>query len=161
MAVQTLTDVARDAEDDIDADPRISDNPEALTYVLAAIRDCRADLAALYAKVELMLLAAAGERRFLVDGLGEVEIRRSTKRTQWDSEALTRRLVAMARDERILDEKTGEYEPPEEAVARVLSECVRPSWRVTPLRARHIDETEYCTVEEGAYSVQLPPRAAR
>lgn len=160
MMVQSLTSIAKDAEDDYDADPNVTNNPDALAIVLGAIRDARADLAALAKKVETDLLAVAGAQRFLVDGFGEVEVRRNTKRTQWDSEALTRKLVALALDERKLNEGTGEYEPAHEAVARVLSECARPSWRVTPLRTRHIQVDEYCHEEMDGYSVQLPPRKA-
>lgn len=159
MAVQSLSDMAKDVEADLDADPNLANNVEALTYVLCAIRDARADLATLYAKIETDLLSASGNKRFLVDGLGEVSISKKTDRTKWDHEGLTRKLVALARDERILNEGTGEYEPVEEAVARVLTECARPSWRLTPLRARHIPVDEYCTAEDAGYSVRLPPRA--
>lgn len=133
---------------------------EQLAIILGAIRDCRADLAVLYGKVEAGLMSMAGEKRFTVEGLGEVEIRKSTKRSNWDSEGLTRNLVALALDERVLDETSGEYEPAWEAVARVLMECARPSWRVTPLRARGLQIDEWCSEEPGSYAVQLPPRKA-
>jgi hypothetical protein len=131
-----------------------------LAVLLATIRDARADLASFYKHVEADVMALAGEKRFVVEGLGEFEIKRSTKRNQWDNDGLTRRLVAMALDERKLDEASGEYEPAWEAVGRVLSECARPSWRVTPLRARGLQVDEWCHEEPGAYSVMLPPRAA-
>ena len=67
-------------------------------------------------------------------------------------------LVALALDERKLDEETGEYEPAWEAVARVLMECARPNWRVTPLRARGLSVDEFCHEEHDSYSVMLPPR---
>lgn len=129
-----------------------------LVHLLIAIRDVRADLASFAADVTKDLLAYADEKRFVVPGVGEVEIKKSTKRTGWDSESLTRRLVALALDERIVDESTGEYEPAWEAVARVLMDCARPTWRVTPLRARGIDESEYCVVTPDGWDVRLPPR---
>ncbi len=126
--------------------------------ILAAVREARADLATFYSTVERELMELSGTKRFVVEGFGEVNIRRSTKRTHWDHEALTAKLVALALDERIVDEATGEYEPDFLAVARVLSECSRPSWRLLPLRARGIDADEYCTVDEQSWGVQLPPR---
>lgn len=157
-AVQALSEIAGEAEQDYADDVDARSNPEACAIVLAAIRDARQDLAKFAATVEADLMAAAGERRFTVDGLGEVEIKKTTKRTQWANEDLTKVVVARALDERIVDEATGEYEPREQAVARVLSECARPSWRLTPLRARAIDPDEFSTVTEESYGVQLPPR---
>lgn len=155
--VQVLQEFAELLEEDYGASPDLS-TPERLSIALCAIRDCRADLAVLYKRVEADLLAVAGEKRWVVEGVGEVEVKRSTKRNEWDSPALIRKLVALALDERILDETTGEYEPSYEAVARVLSEAARMEWRVTPLKARHIPIDEYCRVASGVYSVRLPPR---
>ena len=135
-----------------------AETAEVLAIILTALRDARADLATLAKKVEQHLLVLSGEKRFVVAGLGEIDIHRVVKRTRWENEALTRVVVALALDERRLDEQTGEYEPAHEAVARVLSECARPSWRVTPLRARGIDESEFCQVDYDGFTVQLPPR---
>jgi hypothetical protein len=135
-----------------------AETPEVLAIILAAIRDARADLSVLARKAEQHLLELAGEKRFMVAGLGEINIHGVIKRTRWENEALTRVLVALALDERRLDEQTGEYEPAHEAVARVLSECARPAWRVTPLRARGIQVDEFCQEDFDGYSVQLPPR---
>lgn len=129
-----------------------------LVRLLCYLRDVRAELAAFAADVQRDLLAHAGERSWVVDGLGEVRIRKQTKRSEWDSDGLTRKLVALALDERIVDEITGEYEPGWEAVARVLSECARPSWRVTPLRARGLSVDEYCVERDNGWGVELPPR---
>lgn len=127
-------------------------------HLLVWIRDLRTDLAALAKDVEKELLANAGERRWVVGNLGEVAIRKSTKRSRWDNESLTAKVVALALDERVLDEHTGEYESAHAAVARVLSECSRPSWRLTPLRARNVQIDEYCEQEDAGWSVELPPR---
>lgn len=129
-----------------------------LVHWLAYLRDLKAELATFFQTVERDLMAHADERRWVTPGIGEVTVRKATKRTEWDSEALTRVLVARALDERVLDESTGEFEASHEAVARVLSECARPSWRVTPLRARGIDPSEFCAERDGGYSVELPPR---
>lgn len=102
---------------------------------------------------------------FLADRLGReghqlpdgriAQVRRGKDRTEWDHDALIRLVVARGRDERKLDEETGEYEPEGEAVARALMECARPSWRLTPLRARGIDPDEYCASSPGRVSVVI------
>lgn len=155
--VQMLTEFAGLAHDEYyeGTDPI---PPETLAVILAAIRDCRADLAKLADEISGELIVSAGQKRFVVDGLGEVQIRRNTKRTEWDHDGLTRVLVARALDERVLNDETGEYEPTHEAVARVLGECARPSWRVTPLRARGIQVDEFCREQPDGWQVSLPPR---
>jgi hypothetical protein len=153
--VQQLTEFADSCHDEYDK----GESSDTLVGVLCAIRDCRADLASLAKDIEAELLVTAGSKRFVVEGLGEVEIRKSIKRTEWDDEGLTRVLVARALDERIVNEQTGEYEPAHESVARVLSECARPSWRVTPLRARGLAVDEFCVERADGYSVQLPRRS--
>lgn len=136
------------------------DDPDALVEILVHVRDLRADLATFAADVEHDLIPLAEQKRWVVPGIGEVAVRKATKRNEWDNSGLTARLVALALDERVLDMTTGEYESPWEAVARVLSECARPSWRVTPLRARGITVDEFCTERDGGYSIELPPRGA-
>lgn len=137
------------------AEPQDRDN---CVHWLCDLRDLKAELTAFAKDVERDLLAQAGEKRWVVDGLGEVTVRKQTKRNQWDNEGLTRRVVALALDERQLDESTGEYESAHEAVARVLSECARPSWRVTPLRARGIQIDEYAHEKDDGWAVELPGR---
>ncbi len=154
--VQMLTEFAGDCE--LEYEEVMDASPEMLAVVLAAVRDTRADLAVFYSVVERELMEVSGTKRFVVEGLGEVAIRKSVKRTQWDNDALAQVVVAYALDERVLDEETGEYESAFQAVARVLMECARPSWRITPLRDRGIDPDEYCSVDDAAYGVQLPSR---
>jgi len=129
-----------------------------LVRLLCNLRDVQAELRAFCAEVTKDLLARADVKRWVIDGIGEVSVRKSIKRSEWDNDGITRKLVALALDERLLDEETGEFEPAWEAVARVLSDCSRPSWRVTPLRARGIQVDEYCHEEPNGYDVQLPPR---
>lgn len=129
---------------------------DGIARLLCDLRDLSAELRGFSQDVTKDLLAHADEKRFVVDGLGTVEIKRSIRYSEWDNDGLTRKLVALALDERKVDEETGEYEPAWEAVARVLSEASRPSWRVTPLRDRGIQIDEYCHVEAEAWSVKLP-----
>ncbi len=157
--VQMLTEFAGDCE--LEYEEVMDASPEMLAVVLAAIRETRADLASFYSLVERELMEVAGSKRFVVEGLGEVAIKKSVKRSEWDHDALAQVVVAYALDERILDEDTGEYESAFQAVARVLLECAGINyWRVIALRARGIDPDEYCSVDEAAYGVQLPPRAS-
>ena len=132
-------------------------NEEYVT-MLVAIRDLRADLAFVASELERDLLKSKPPKHILVEGLGEAEVKHSKRYTEWKNEELTAVVVARALDERILDETTGEFEAGFSAVARVLSECARPSWRVTPLRARGIQIDEFCHVEDAATSVVLPKR---
>ncbi len=132
--------------------------PEVLSILAVAVRDLRQDLAELGRTIEADLIASAGAKRFIVENLGEVQIRKVTKRNEWDNPSLWRRVAALALDERQLDEATGEYEPREQAVARVLELCARPSWRVTALRDHGVDPDEYCHTEDGGWQVQLPSR---
>jgi len=126
--------------------------------VLCAIRDCRADLAIVAGELEQKFLATNPARRFQTP-LGEVEIKKAKRYTHWDDEGLMKVVVARALDERAMDPETGEMlEPGWQTVARVISECARPSWRLTPLRARGIDESEFCEVQEDGLSMRLPPR---
>lgn len=150
-----MSELAADIEQNYDAAPL---NRDEKVHLLCYLRDLRADLAVFAKRVENDLLADAGERRWVVDGLGEVEVKKRTKRSRWHSDDLTRVVVARALDERILDDVTGEYEAAHEAVARVLSECSRPAWRVMPLRARGIQVDEFCEESDDGWGISLPPR---
>lgn len=131
--------------------------PELYARFLAELRDIKAAVTQVARETEALFVDAMdGDKRLVVDGLGEVEVKTSVSRTGWDNDALWRLVVARALDERALDEETGEYERESDAVARVLAECARPSWRVTPLKARGIQVDEFCTVDFGAKSVKLP-----
>jgi hypothetical protein len=131
-----------------------------LARLLVVIRDARAALAVVADHVAAAFADQVRGHEFVVDGLGVFAIRRSVRRTQWDHEALWLVVVARALDERKIDCATGECEPAYEAVSRVLAACVSPAWRVTALRERGIDETEFCHVVADKASVQLPPRPA-
>lgn len=130
--------------------------PESIAIVLAAIRRARADLAEFADEVEKALLAVMGERNLEVPGVGLVEVKKATRRTKWQNHDLMVRVVARALDERAVDETTGEYESEGAAVARVLEECARPSWRLGPLRALGLDPDEWCEVDEGTWSIKMP-----
>lgn len=119
-----------------------------LRAAVATLRDHEAELTD-------WLAAALGSNTITVDGVGVVQVRHATDRRAWDNDALIRLVIARGRDERRVDESTGEYESEGEAVGRALTECARPSWRVTALRARGIDPSEYCESTPGKTSVVI------
>lgn len=111
-----------------------------------------ADVRMLRSRVEQTVAKRADTKIVEFPG-GTAEIKAGAKRTQWDNDLLYSHVVARALDERQVNEATGEYESEGAAVARVLGECARPSWRLTPLRARGIQPDDFCHVEWGAPSV--------
>jgi hypothetical protein len=129
-----------------------------LARMLVVIRDARAALAVVGDRVASVFVQWVPRGEVVVQGLGAFSIRRSVRRTQWDHDGLWRVVAARALDERQLNFETGEYEPAHEAVARVLAACVSPTWRVTALRVRGIDESEFCHVVADKATVQLPSR---
>jgi hypothetical protein len=141
-------------------------NAEALAFLLAAIRDCRQDLAALYKRIETDLMNEAGEKRFVVEGGGEVEIKHTTKRTQWRHSDLLAAVIARVMDEpaTIYDQETGEllpYMTIGHNVTERLRDCVSlGAGKVTGIRAIGLQPDEFCHEEDGGYSVKLWPREA-
>lgn len=107
------------------------------------------------------LLSEAGERAFDT-AQGRWEIKKSTKRTGWQWDALIPRLVAAGQTERrIIDPEAGEVESEGHAVARALRESVSFSGaKVTGLRARGIDASDYCNEEDGGYDLMVPAPVA-
>src|SRR5688572_20959006 len=69
-----------------------------LAELLASIRDIKADAARAYSEVERFLLAAMGERKIEVPGVGLVESKKRTKRTAWRHDELIPVVVARALD---------------------------------------------------------------
>lgn len=130
-----------------------------LASLLADVRDIKQDAARVYDEIERFYLAECGDKKLEVLNLGIVEVKSSVRRTAWDHDSLWKVVVARALDERQVDPDTGELlEREAETISRVLRECASPSWRVTALRARGIDESEFCSVDETSWSVKLPPR---
>lgn len=165
--VQSLTEYAHEATTDYaiaceDEEP--INNPEALAIVLVAIRECRAELANLYDVVERDCLGEMGEKRMLVGGVGEVEVKHATTRTAWEYDSLVPAIVARLADEPgvFYDPKDGVFLPSATIganVARRLRECLSISGgKVTGLRALGIDPDEYCHTEHGKAQIKLPKR---
>lgn len=133
--------------DNFDVDRAITD--------LHRLRTIRQALAMWEGELTDWLADALGRNQVTVDGVGTAEIKRGNDRKQWDNDALIRLVIARGRDERRVDEETGEYESEAEAVGRALMACARPSWRVTALKERGIDPDEYCEKTPGRLSVVI------
>jgi hypothetical protein len=142
---------------DLDIDTCDTHPVEELARALVVIRDARSALATVADDIASALSKRVGGGRVLVIGVGEFIVRRAVRRSDWDHEALWQVVAARALDERRLDHHTGEVEPAHEAVSRVLATCIAPTWRITALRERGIDETEYCHADRDRTTVQLPP----
>lgn len=133
---------------------------DALAGLLVELRDVKVAAARVYTNTEQALLGEAGEKSFEVPGIGRVEIKRSTKRSNWRWDELVPVLTAKALTERHYDGEAGEVESEGHAVARVLRDTIGFSYgKVTALRARGIQPDEFCSVDEESWSVQLPARS--
>lgn len=138
------------------ADPAGHGDIDRAVRDLAELRAARKALADWEDVLAEFVADGIGRNTVHVDGVGAVEAKRGAKRTEWDHDALWRTVVARARDERAVDPDTGEVVESEgEAVGRVLAECARPAWRLTPLRDRGIDPDEYCHTQPGRISVVI------
>lgn len=159
--VQSLVEFAHDLELEYNETGDLSQ--EALTVLVAAVRDCRAGLDVLGKRIEQDLIHNAGTKRFVVEGIGEVEIKKSTKRTAWQWDDLLSAVIS-----RVMDEPATLYDGDGTLLPYVqigynlgakLRECVGMNYgKVTGLRALGIDPGEYCTEEDDGWSVKLPKR---
>jgi hypothetical protein len=147
--VHALSAIAQDVEG--------RDDPDHLALLLDALRRVKAAVGEAYQQCEAQLVACMGTKSREVPGLGVIEVKFKVGRRKWDHDGLWRVVVARAHDERRVD-GDGVYESEGEAVARVLAECCRPDWRLTPLRARSIDPDEFSETTPAGWSVVLPPR---
>lgn len=129
---------------------------DSLAYVLHELRQARQALSDAERDVEAKLAEAMPTKEMAVDGLA-LERRWSAARTEWSHEVIAKRVAAASRDERILNESTGEIEGESEAAARVvLSAAGIGYWRKGRLKELGIDPTEVCTPsEEGRHTVRL------
>jgi hypothetical protein len=122
-----------------------------LARALVAIRDARSDLALVAERLEKELCTAAGEKVFVVEGVGQVEIKGKVRRVKWDKESLLRAVL----DSRLVNEATGEVVE-ETPVDRVLHVWNLGAPRLFALRARRIDEDQFCEATFEGWTVRLP-----
>lgn len=145
----TLSHVFEHAED--------GDVADEVALLLADLRDVKQAASECFDRVESHLTncrptyvdTKTGEikpvKEMVVVGLGPIEFKTSTSRKEWKNEELWSDVVRYARN--------NDGDP-----VALLSECARPSWRVTPLRAIGINPADYCIETPGEVKPVLPPR---
>lgn len=122
-----------------------SERADELCLLMAALRDTRQAIDECYRAVERHVLAMDTPKSFEVLGLGLVERKRGVSRKSWDNDGLWNHVIRYARDN-------------DADVLALLSECARPSWRITPLRAIGVQVDEWCVEDWGAESLSIPSR---
>jgi hypothetical protein len=128
-----------------------------LGALLLPVRRARATLAFLESEAEGALARVMPGPVVAVDGVGVLERRSGSRRTDWDDARVASLLAARAADERF-DRTTGEILPPALFAQHVVDEllaCARPNWRVTALRARNIDPADFSEEKPGRPTVQI------
>ena len=131
-------------------------HPDALADLLRLVRTTRKEWQDTEAAIESLLATKAGVGQHSTDG-GTYIVRQAATKVEWDHDTVRRNILSRARDERILDETTGEYEGEGEAVARIIWTCVpaSPSWRVGGLKALGLDPSELRTKIPGRKTVEI------
>lgn len=142
--------------------PDLSDDE--IAWLLVEIATRRAGLAQVATDLEAELAKRHGSRKWVVPNLGEVKVRRKTKRTGWRHDELLPVLIARIMDEpaTLFDRETGELLPyvqiGHNLTAR-LRQCVSfGAGKVTGLLALNLEPGEFCHEEADGYQVTLPPR---
>jgi hypothetical protein len=141
-------------------------DPVGLAKLLANLRLARLEFDAAIQYVETTLANAMVDKTMVIEGLGEIERHTGAQRKEWQSDELSRSVeMAVALEVlnqlsgMLVDSTTGE---PIDLVALthdIVTEYRRaatPSWKVTGLRAMHIDPGDYCTTTWGRKTVQTP-----
>lgn len=133
---------------------------DSLAHALHELRQAKQAIGDAERDVEARLAESMETKEMAVEGLA-LERRWSAARTEWSHEVIAKRVAAASRDERILNEATGEIEGESEAAARVvLSAAGIGYWRKGRLKELGIDPKDVCTPsEEGRYTVRVSPMA--
>lgn len=131
--------------------PNLTGDINALVAGHQQLGPLRDDLSTLIRDIETMVVEAAGKERRVETPDGLVEIRTSTKRSQWRSRQLLMELVKDAHDEGGIEQ-----------VWEVLNECLPITaslgWRVGGLREHGITPDEWCVEEVGHKTAQITGR---
>lgn len=133
-----------------------------LATLFASVRRVRATLAFVEAELETAVAGLMPSATVAVAGVGVLERRGARKRTAWDHPRLASLLAARVGDRRF-DPATGEelVRPPAvlaQDVADELLACAGVSyWKVSELRARHVDPASFCEEEAGRTTVGIRP----
>lgn len=128
-----------------------------LARTLSKLRSARRMVSDAERDIEQHLATAMGPDKVVaVEGLGTVEVKHSAVKPKWDHERLLPRIAAMSRDERLINERTGEIESDSDAAVRVLFECASIGyWRVGKLKERGLDPKDFSENEGWRASVRI------
>lgn len=134
---------------------------ESLAYGLHHLREARRALGDAERDIEAHLAEAMGDDKLVaIAGLGQVERKASPVKPRWEHERLLPRIAAMSRDERLVNESTGEIETDADAAVRVLAECASIAYyRVGELKRRGLDPREFRSEESWRTTVRIVPEA--
>lgn len=122
---------------------------DSLAVGYAQIKDIVSDLRSVLSTVEQYIIAEAGDKHFLVEGVGAFEVMRKSPSRRWESQELLSRIVRDA----VVDPETGEIPSEDELalVQKVVSAIANAApftssmgWRVTALREANIHIDDYC-----------------
>lgn len=141
---------------------------DAIARSASALAACRGELGEVEASLKQAIpgLVAFGEKP-IVEGLGEVKVRSGTKRRAYQKPELTERAVARIADEpeHFNDPETGEQRPRADVVRRVVTRFSEFFGLAAPKKtgfdAAGIDIDDFCEVEKGKATVQLPSSRGR
>lgn len=166
---EVVTDLGLEAERLANAmapDDEQAGDPVGLAKLLANMRLAIQELAAAAQYVENTLAAAMIDKTFTVEGIGEIERHTGAQRKEWDSDGVSS-AVEMAVALHVMNELSGVLvdsatgEPVDlvtltHDIVTEYRRAATPGWKVTGLRAMHIDPADYCTTTWGRKTVQMP-----
>lgn len=132
--------------------PNLTGDINALVAGHQQLGPLRNDLSTLIRDIEAMVVEAAGKERRVETPDGLVEIRTSTKRSQWRSRDLLKQLVMDALSD------SGGMEDVWEVLTEVLPLTASLGWRVGALRDHGITPDEWCVEERGHKTAQITGR---
>lgn len=136
---------------------------DSLAGALHQLREAQRALGDAARDVEAHLAEAMGkEKVVVVAGLGTLERKASPVKPVWNHEALSKRLAAASRDERVVNPDTGEIlETDAEAAIRVFRECAAVTYyRLGKLSERGIDGKDFREAEGWRTTVRIVPEAS-
>lgn len=133
--------------------------------LIFTIADARRDLGFLDDMLRKEIQANAGAKK-IETAHGVVEIKQSTRRTQWDKDALlahaTARIIELPG---VLTDEEGEIRPPAaiaaEVVAKLRDVVSISAGKVTGMRALGLQPDEFCQEDPQGWSLVLPARTER
>lgn len=132
---------------------------DSLAGALNILREARRALGDAERDIEAHLAEAMGDEKVMViAGIGSLERKASPVKPSWDHEGLRKLIAAASRDERVLNESTGEIEGEAEAALRVLLDCAAVTYyRMGKLKDRGIDGKRFREQESWRTTVRIIP----